>query len=47
MKITMTEAKRQLTELVRRAEAGEEIIVTLHGQAVAQLVPTKRSYRLL
>ena len=32
MKISVTEAKGQLTELVRRAEAGEEIILTRHGQ---------------
>jgi len=32
MKISVTEAKGQLTELVRRAEAGEEIILRRHGQ---------------
>jgi prevent-host-death family protein len=38
MKISVTEAKGQLTELVRRAEAGEEIILTRHGQPAARLV---------
>jgi prevent-host-death family protein len=35
----VTNAKGQLTELVRRAEAGEEVVLTRHGQAVARLVP--------
>jgi prevent-host-death family protein len=43
MKISVTEAKGQLTELVRRAEAGEEIILTRHGQAAARLTPAKRA----
>jgi prevent-host-death family protein len=41
MKISVTEAKGQLAELVRRAEAGEEIILTRHGQPAARLVPEK------
>lgn len=41
MQITVTHAKGQLTELIRRAEAGEEIVLTRHGQAVARLVPVK------
>lgn len=41
MKISVTEAKGQLTELVRRAEAGEEIILTRHDQPAARLVPAK------
>jgi prevent-host-death family protein len=39
MRIPVTEAKAQLTELVRRAEAGDEVILTRHGQAVVRLVP--------
>ncbi|MGH7089540.1 MAG: type II toxin-antitoxin system Phd/YefM family antitoxin [Stellaceae bacterium] len=39
MRIAVSSAKGQLTELVRRAEAGEEVILTRHGQAVARLVP--------
>ncbi|MEX0404653.1 type II toxin-antitoxin system prevent-host-death family antitoxin [Aquibium sp. LZ166] len=38
MKITITEAKAHLTELVRRAEAGEEVILTRRGQAAVRLV---------
>ena len=39
MRIPVTEAKGQLTELVRRAEAGEEIILTRHGHAAVRLAP--------
>lgn len=39
MDISVSEAKAQLTELVRRAEAGEEIVLTRFGQPAARLVP--------
>ena len=39
MDISVTAAKAQLTELVRRAEAGEEIVLTRHGRPAARLVP--------
>jgi prevent-host-death family protein len=39
MNISLSLAKAQLTELVRRAEAGEEIILTRHGQPAVRLVP--------
>jgi prevent-host-death family protein len=42
MRISVTEAKSQLTELVRRAEAGDEIILTRHGQAAVRLVPVAK-----
>jgi prevent-host-death family protein len=38
MEVSVTEAKAQLTELVRRAEAGDEIILTRHGKPAVQLV---------
>lgn len=41
MKISVSEAKGQLTELVRRAEAGDEIILTRHGLAAVRLVPVR------
>jgi prevent-host-death family protein len=41
VKMSVTEAKGQLTELVRRAEAGEEVILTRHGHAVVCLVPVR------
>lgn len=39
MRISVTEAKGLLTELVRRAEAGDEVILTRHGHATVRLVP--------
>jgi prevent-host-death family protein len=41
MRISVTEAKGQLTDLVRRAEAGDEVILTRHGHAAVRLVPVK------
>jgi len=38
MKIAVSEAKAQLTELVRRAEGGEEVVLTRFGRDVARLV---------
>ena len=39
MQVSVTDAKGQLTELVRRAEAGDEVILTRHGRAAVRLVP--------
>ena len=41
MRIAVTNAKGQLTELIRRAEAGEEVVLTRHGQAVVRVVPVE------
>ncbi|HJS10491.1 type II toxin-antitoxin system prevent-host-death family antitoxin [Sphingopyxis sp.] len=41
MQIPVSEAKGQLTELVRRAEAGDEVVLTRHGHAAVRLVPVK------
>jgi prevent-host-death family protein len=41
MRVSVTEAKGQLTELVRRAEAGDEVVLTRHGHAAVRLVPIK------
>jgi prevent-host-death family protein len=41
MQISVSEAKGQLTDLVRRAEAGEDVLLTRHGQPVARLTPVK------
>jgi prevent-host-death family protein len=41
MRVSVTDAKGQLTELVRRAERGEEIVLTRHDQAAVRLVPVK------
>ena len=39
MNISIAEAKAKFSELVKRAEGGEEIIVTQHGKMVARLMP--------
>ena len=39
MKISVTDAKGQLTDLVRRAERGDEVVLTRHGKPAARLVP--------
>ena len=38
MNIPVSDAKGLLTDLVKRAEQGEEIVLTRHGRAVARLV---------
>jgi prevent-host-death family protein len=38
MQLAITDAKARLTDLVRRAEAGEEVVLTRHGHAVVRLV---------
>ena len=52
MKISVTDAKAQLTDLVRRAEAGEDVILTRRGQPAVRLVsvatiPTAAARRAL
>ncbi|CDX24853.1 Prevent-host-death family protein [Mesorhizobium sp. ORS 3324] len=39
MNISIAEAKAKLSELVSRAEAGEEIVLTRHGKVAARIVP--------
>ena len=41
MNIALPDAKAQLTDLVRRAEAGDEVPLTRHGQATMRLVPIR------
>ena len=45
MRVTVSDAKGQLTELVRRAEAGEEVIITRHGHPAVRLVPESAKLR--
>jgi prevent-host-death family protein len=42
MLVSVSDAKGQLTELVRRAEAGDDVVLTRHGQAVARIVPLSK-----
>ena len=39
MRVSVTDAKARLTSLVRLAEAGGEVILTRHGEAVVRLAP--------
>jgi prevent-host-death family protein len=42
MDISVSEAKAHLSDLVRRAEEGERVTLTRHGQPVAEIVPAKQ-----
>lgn len=39
MNVPIAEAKAKFSQLVKRAEAGEEVLVTRHGKVVARLMP--------
>ncbi|MBD3762234.1 type II toxin-antitoxin system Phd/YefM family antitoxin [Rhizorhabdus sp.] len=41
MRISVSEAKAQLTELLRRAEAGDEVVITRHGHPIVELIPAR------
>jgi prevent-host-death family protein len=41
VQISVTDAKGRLTDLVRRAEAGDDVILTRRGQATVRLVPVQ------
>ena len=40
-KVPLFEAKARFSELVDRAEAGREIVITRRGRAVARIVPAR------
>ncbi len=44
-KVQLFEAKARLSELVDRAEAGQETVITRRGRAVARLVPARSKNR--
>ncbi len=39
MQVSVSDAKAQLTELVRRVEAGDEVVLTRHGKPAVRMVP--------
>jgi prevent-host-death family protein len=41
-RIGIYDARSKLSELIERVQAGEEIVLTRHGEPVARLVPEKR-----
>ena len=40
--IDLAQAKARLSELLDKAEAGEEVVITRHGRPVAHLSPVAR-----
>ncbi len=47
MEATIVEAKNNLSELIRKVESGEEILITRHGKAVAKLARVECKSRVL
>ena len=41
MRVALSEAEGQLSELVRLADGGDDVVLTRHGQPVVRLVPVK------
>jgi prevent-host-death family protein len=41
--VAVSVAKAQLTDLLRRAEAGEDVTLTRRGEDVARIVPVART----
>jgi len=39
MEVSTAEAKNRLTELIRAMQSGEQVVITRHGRAVAQIAP--------
>jgi prevent-host-death family protein len=44
--IGMHEAKTKLSQLVERAEAGEDIVISRNGKPVARLIPVRSTNSL-
>ncbi len=42
MQVNVYEAKSRLSELLAKAEAGEEIVIARNGTPIARLVPVQR-----
>jgi prevent-host-death family protein len=40
--VNLAQAKARLSELLDKVEAGEEVVVTRHGRAVAHILPAMR-----
>lgn len=45
MEVSVRELKSRLSEYLRRARAGQEVVVTSHGKAVARLVAPRTGRR--
>jgi prevent-host-death family protein len=42
MTATLREAKAKLSEIVKRASRGEEVVITVHGKETAKIVPVPK-----
>lgn len=42
MHVAISAAKARLSDLVHRAEAGDEVVLTRHGRRVARIISDKR-----
>jgi prevent-host-death family protein len=45
--VGIKQARQELPNLIDRAEAGEEIVITRQGKAVAKLVPAPKAVKTL
>lgn len=43
MQVSIAEAKARFAEIIRRAESGEDVVLTRHGRPVAHLTPAVRT----
>jgi prevent-host-death family protein len=43
LSLTVTELRRKLPAYLRRVEEGESFLVTVHGRAVARLIPEQEA----
>ncbi len=41
--VNLATAKAQLSELINKVEAGEEVVITRHGRPVARVVPASQA----
>jgi len=44
---SVAEAKNKLSALIKRAVAGEDVVITSHGQPIVELKPVKPPARLM
>jgi prevent-host-death family protein len=46
MQVNIREAKNRLSELIKLAQAGDDLLITIHGQPVVRLVPTQSNSKI-
>jgi prevent-host-death family protein len=47
MEVSIVDAKNNLSDLIRKAEQGEEVLISRHGRTVAKLVKAGPAKRVL